>query len=71
MQFGVIHSRESGLYNDLRITAAYQNFQESRNDRKSGNILIRRQFENVDAFSLNVDFDKKVSKRFATWKPKS
>jgi hemoglobin/transferrin/lactoferrin receptor protein len=63
-KFGAIHSRKSGFYNDLRITAAYQNFQESRHDRRTGNSLIRRQFENVDAFSLNVDFDKKVSKRF-------
>ncbi|MFK7783578.1 MAG: TonB-dependent receptor plug domain-containing protein [Crocinitomicaceae bacterium] len=63
-KFGATHSRKSGVYNDLRITAAYQNFQESRHDRKTGNSLIRRQFENVDAFSLNVDLDKKVGKRF-------
>lgn len=61
---GAIHSRKTGMYNDLRITAAYQNFQESRHDRKTESSRIRRQFENVDAFSLNVDFDKKINKDF-------
>jgi hemoglobin/transferrin/lactoferrin receptor protein len=63
-KLGAVHSRKTGWYNDLRITAAYQNFQESRHDRKTGSSQIRRQFENVDAYSLNVDFDKKVNKRF-------
>jgi len=63
-KFGAIHSRKTGWYNDLRVTAAYQNFQESRHDRKTGSTEIRRQFENVDAYSLNIDFDKKVSGRF-------
>ncbi len=63
-KFGAVHSRKSGIYDDLRITAAYQNFQESRHDRKTGASKIRRQFENVDAYSLNIDFDKKINKRF-------
>lgn len=63
-KFGAVHSKKTGMYNDLRITAAYQNFQESRHDRKTGADNIRRQFENVDAYSLNVDFDKKINQRF-------
>lgn len=63
-KFGAVHSKKTGMYNDLRITAAYQNFQESRHDRKTGKSTIRRQFENVDAYSLNFDFDKKINKRF-------
>lgn len=61
---GAVHSKKNGFYNDLRITAAYQNFQESRHDRKTGSTRIRRQFEEVDAISLNVDFDKKVNSNF-------
>lgn len=63
-KIGAIHTKKSGVYNDLRITAAYQNFQESRHDRKTGATKIRRQFENVDAYSLNVDFDKRIGKKF-------
>lgn len=63
-KFGAVHSRKKGMYDDLRITAAYQNFQESRHDRKTGATNIRRQFENVDAYSLNVDFDKNINERF-------
>lgn len=63
-KFGAVHSRKIGMYDDLRITAAYQNFQESRHDRKTGATNIRRQYENVDAYSLNIDFDKKINKRF-------
>lgn len=61
---GAVHSQKSGIYNDMRITAAYQNFQESRNDRKTGSSRLRRQLENVDALSLNVDFDIHISKPF-------
>lgn len=63
-KLAAVHSKKTGIYNDLRITAAYQNFQESRHDRKTGKSTIRRQFENVDAYSLNLDFDKKINKRF-------
>lgn len=63
-KLGAVHTRKTGMYNDLRITAAYQNFQESRHDRKTGKSEIRRQFENVDAYSVNIDFDKKINKRF-------
>lgn len=63
-KLGAVHTRKTGMYNDLRITAAYQNFQESRHDRKTGKSEIRRQFENVDAYSINIDFDKKINKRF-------
>ena len=64
-KFGAVNRRKSDIYNDMRITAAYQNFQESRHDRKTGSSNIRRQFENVDAYSVNLDFDKRVSKRIA------
>lgn len=51
------------LADDIRLTLAHQNFQESRHDRKTGKSSIRRQYENVNAFSLNLDLDKRFSAR--------
>lgn len=51
----------SNLYDKLQATAAYQNFQESRIEREfqSENRITRE--EAVDAYSLNVDFEKGLS----------
>ncbi len=59
----VNQSVKNVFYDQLRIAFAYQNFKESRHDRKTGNSLIRRQFEEVNAFSLNVDLQKKWGSR--------
>ena len=50
------------FYNQMRINLAYQRYKESRNDRKTGSNSIRRQFEEVNAFSVNIDFRKEFSK---------
>ena len=50
------------LFDKNRIVAAYQLFKESRNDRKMGKDNIRRQFERVDAFSLNWDMEKEIGR---------
>ncbi len=62
-RLSVVNQDEHVLFDHLRITLAYQNFKESRHDRKTGNTLIRRQFEKVDALSLNIDFQKKWGER--------
>ncbi len=59
----VNQTEKKPFYDNLRITLAYQNFKESRHDRKNGNSLIRRQFEEVNAFSMNVDLQKKWGSR--------
>lgn len=60
----VNNSPESSiLADDIRLTLAHQNFQESRNDRKMNSSTIRRQYEAVNAISVNLDMDKKVSSR--------
>lgn len=51
------------LFDKMRIVGAYQLFKESRHDRRSGSDNIRRQFERVDAFSLNWDVEKELGKR--------
>ncbi len=43
---------------ETTISAAYQKFEESRNDRKFNSELIRERVEQVDAFSFNADFSK-------------
>lgn len=63
-RFSIYNSPNSSiLADDIRFTLAHQNFQESRHDRKMGKTEIRRQYENLNAFSLNLDLDKKLSAR--------
>ncbi len=54
-------SSSSNLYDKIQVTAAYQNFQESRFDRDFQSNLRNVRAEAVDAYSLNVDFEKNVS----------
>ena len=51
------------ICDQMRMVFAYQNYQESRHDRKTGDIFIRRQYEKVDAFSGNLDFEKRIGTR--------
>lgn len=51
------------IYDQMRLTTAYQLYKESRHDRKSGKDEIRNKYERVDAFSLNIDFDKELNTR--------
>ena len=53
----------TSLYNKIRVIAAYQNFKESRHDRRMGSNRIRRQYENVNAFSINLDLEKEFGNR--------
>lgn len=63
-RFTVYNSPNSSiLADDIRFTLAHQNFQESRHDRKTGKTDIRRQYENLNAYSLNLDMDKRFSSR--------
>ena len=46
-------------YDEARLTAAYQFFEESRNDRDLGGEVLYQTKEHVDAYSFNLDFEKK------------
>lgn len=46
------------LYDNLKLTAAYQFFEESRHDRDFGGISLYETEEQVDAWSANLDFEK-------------
>ena len=54
-------SSRSNLYDKIKISAAYQNFKESRINRRFNSKLRKIREENVDAFSLNFDFYKLLS----------
>lgn len=56
----VTHSKPNFLYDQLKITAAGQRLEESRHDRDLNNPVRDNRTENVDAYSLNLDFTKKI-----------
>ncbi len=50
------------IYDNAQLTTAYQYFKESRNNRDFGSELLFNSEENVDAWSANLDFEKKFEK---------
>ncbi len=48
------------LFDKVKLTAAYQNYEESRHDRKLYKSSINERFENVNVYSFNLDFDKSL-----------
>ncbi len=56
-------SSRSNLYNKIKATLAYQNFQESRKDRDFQSDIRNLREEAVDAFSINLDFEKNLGSK--------
>lgn len=54
--------KSNSLFDQARITLAYQKFEESRNDRDFGDDRLRTRSEFVDMYSLAIDFDKDYSR---------
>ncbi len=48
------------MYDELKATLAYQNYQESRHKRKLYKDILNQQLEEVNMASANIDFYKKV-----------
>ena len=46
------------FFDQAKVTAAYQDYEESRNDRDFGSRRLRNRTEKVDLYSLNIDLDK-------------
>jgi hemoglobin/transferrin/lactoferrin receptor protein len=55
--------KDKPLFDQLRLIAAYQQYQESRHSRRVGRNWRESQLENVDVFTLNADFDKSLLER--------
>jgi hemoglobin/transferrin/lactoferrin receptor protein len=53
-------SKPAALYDQLKLTVAYQDYEESRHNRGFGSTRKTHRTENVKAFSINVDADKKL-----------
>lgn len=54
-------SSHSNLYDKIKATIAYQNFQESRMDRDFQSDIRNLGNEAVDAYSFNLDFEKNLA----------
>ncbi len=50
----------TALYSKMNVTASWQKYNESRHSRRFGNNNRLNQFEEVDMWSLNADFDKQL-----------
>ena len=55
--------KSNPFFDKAKLVLAYQDYEESRHDRKFGKEKIRERTENVKALSANLDFDKQLSKR--------
>jgi len=53
-------NKNMGWYSNGRITVAYQNIEESRNDRKFRNNSLNHRIEKLDIVTANADFSKKL-----------
>lgn len=56
--FEITHTGRYDVYDQMDIRIAFQNFEESRIDRRLNNNRLRTQLEQVDAFTVNIDFVK-------------
>jgi len=58
----ILHTKKSNLYDEVRLTVAYQDYGESRIDRTRGSNNRNTQTELVDAISTNLDASKTLGK---------
>ena len=52
---------ETKFYDELKFGSSFQRFSESRNSRRFSNSFLKSREEELDIFSLNLDFFKKIS----------
>lgn len=57
------HDRKTFLYDGMKIKAAYQFFEESRIDRNFNSLEENERIEDVNAYSLNIDFNKQFNEK--------
>lgn len=61
-QFAVLHTSNNRVYDVMTFRLAQQYFEESRIDRKLNESRLRNTREEVDAYSANLDFEKRIRK---------
>jgi hemoglobin/transferrin/lactoferrin receptor protein len=52
--------KKGAIFDNMKFTLAYQNYEESRHDRGFGEELLRHRTERLDIFNFNLDFDKEI-----------
>lgn len=57
------HSDSTTMYDHIKLNASYQNFQESRNNRSYGSDILLNRSENIDSYTITIDFDKNISSK--------
>ena len=53
--------KETKFYDELKFGSSFQRFSESRNSRRFSDSFLKLREEELDIFSLNLDFFKKIS----------
>jgi hemoglobin/transferrin/lactoferrin receptor protein len=59
-----IHSNPTMLFDQTKLVIGYQQYEESRHNRGFGGARRTGRTESVDAFSVNLDFDKMLNEKF-------
>ncbi|MDC1068616.1 TonB-dependent receptor [Candidatus Kapabacteria bacterium] len=59
--FTSIYSKRHNLFDEAKLTLAYQQFKESRNTRNFNDLILKKRKERVNAYSTNLDFYKKIN----------
>ena len=59
------HSKPTAISDGAKLIFAFQDYEESRHNRGFGGSGRTDRFENVKAFSVNLDFDKLLSEKFS------
>ena len=59
----VTHRSDAVIFDEMVVNAAVQHFEESRHDRDFNKSILAERYEKVEAYSLNLDFAKELSKR--------
>ena len=57
----IFNPKSKKIYDELKFGVAYQKFLESRNSRKFNENFLNSREEELDIFSFNLDFFKKIS----------
>ncbi|NPA68457.1 MAG: TonB-dependent receptor [Chlorobi bacterium] len=60
---GIECGNKTKLFDKFKFTVAYQDYEESRHDRKYLSDEIRERYEDVKALSFNLDAEKQISEK--------
>lgn len=58
---GITNHGDNGIYNEMTVRLAHQFFEESRHDRDFNGDMKYNRVEQVNAYSLNLDFNKSLN----------